>query len=197
MAQKSVEEIIAQLNFSDELLKLRQILLETELTETVKWGMPVYTVHGQNIVGIGVFKTYFGLWFYQGAMLDDPASVLINAQEGKTKALRQWRMHSARDIKTGTIKKYIREAIMNAREGKQISIAKAKVTYPKIDGALAELLATSKNLKTAFGKLSPAKQAEYARYVLEAKRETTKQSRIEKIRPLILEGKGLNDKYRK
>jgi uncharacterized protein YdeI (YjbR/CyaY-like superfamily) len=39
-------------------------------------------------VGIGGFKSYFGLWFHQGALLTDKAGVLINAQEGRTKALR-------------------------------------------------------------------------------------------------------------
>ena len=40
------------------------------------------------------------------------------------------------------------------------------------------------------------KRKEYAAYVIEAKREETKVKRLEKIKPMILEGIGLNDKYR-
>ena len=32
-------------------------------------------------------RTYFGAWFYQGVFLKDKHDKLINAQEGKTKAL--------------------------------------------------------------------------------------------------------------
>ena len=65
------------------LKKLRKILNATELEETVKWGGPCYTYEGKNVVGLGSFKSYVGLWFHQGALLKDEAKVLINAQEGK------------------------------------------------------------------------------------------------------------------
>jgi uncharacterized protein YdeI (YjbR/CyaY-like superfamily) len=68
------------------------------MTETVKWGVPVYTIEGKNIVGIAGFKAYVGLWFFQGAMLKDKKKKLINAQDGKTKALRQCRLNSVKEI---------------------------------------------------------------------------------------------------
>ena len=61
--------------------------METELLETIKWGVPVYTLNDKNVLGMGAFKSYVGIWFFQGAFLDDPQKKLINAQEGKTKAL--------------------------------------------------------------------------------------------------------------
>ena len=70
------------------------------LEETVKWGGPVYVADGKNIVGLGAFKSYFALWFFQGALLADQEKVLVNAQEGRTKALRQWRFENKREIKT-------------------------------------------------------------------------------------------------
>ena len=93
--------------WQEELVRLREILCSTPLTEEVKWGGPCYTWNGKNIVGIGAFKSYFGLWFHQGALLKDDKKVLINAQEGKTRALRQWRMTSSADIKPGVIKRYV------------------------------------------------------------------------------------------
>ena len=70
-----------------------------------------YTWKGKNVVGIGGFKSYFGLWFFDGASLEDDKGVLINAQPGKTKSLRQWRMTSAKEIKPAAIKRYVKEAM--------------------------------------------------------------------------------------
>lgn len=93
-----------------EAEKLRAILLASGLEETVKWGGPVYMAHGKNVVGLAAFKSYFGLWFFEGARLADKDGVLVNAQEGKTKALRQWRMTNAADIRASAIKAYVKEA---------------------------------------------------------------------------------------
>jgi len=68
------------------------------MTETIKWSAPVYTFEGKNLVGLGAFKSYVGLWFFQGSLLNDKKKKLINAQEGKIKALRQWRFNSVKEI---------------------------------------------------------------------------------------------------
>ncbi len=98
-----------------EAEKLRAILLACGLDETVKWGGPVYTAEGRNVVGLAAFKSYFGLWFFDGARLADKQGVLVNAQEGKTKSMRQWRMTKASDIKPAAIKAYVKEALALAR----------------------------------------------------------------------------------
>ena len=110
--KKTVDDYLANAkNWPDELRQVREILLSTGLTETIKWGAPVYTnADGKNVVGIGGFKSYFGLWFFEGAALEDKEEVLINAQPGKTKMLRQWRMTSADEIRAAVIKKYVKEA---------------------------------------------------------------------------------------
>ena len=66
-------------------------MLSSEMEETVKWGMPVYMVDGEIVTGLGSFKSYAGIWFYQGALLKDKHKKLINAQENKTNAMRQMR----------------------------------------------------------------------------------------------------------
>ncbi|NJO87983.1 MAG: DUF1801 domain-containing protein, partial [Chloroflexia bacterium] len=92
---KSIEEYIENNpQWGKELTQLISIVRETGLEETIKWGAPTYTFNGKNIVGLGAFKSYVGLWFHQGALLADPEKKLINAQEGTTKALRQWRFNS-------------------------------------------------------------------------------------------------------
>jgi uncharacterized protein YdeI (YjbR/CyaY-like superfamily) len=193
--QKSVNEIIERLNFSEELRLLREIVLSTELEETVKWGMPAYTYNGKTLIGIGSFKAHFGVWFHQGALLKDAHGKLINAQEGKTKALRQWRMTSAADIQKRILRSYILETIQNEKDDVRIGSAKPIKKAPKYPPMLKEALDGAPKFKAAFTQLTPGKQREYCSYISEAKREATKHSRIEKIKPMVLKGIGLNDKY--
>ena len=122
---RTVDEYIEDAGiWKDELKHLRSILQATELEEDVKWDGPCYTYGGKNVVGMAGFKSYFGLWFHQGALLKDQKKFLINAQEGRTKALRQWRMQTAKDIKPAIIKNYVKEAIKLAEEGKKIAPAR-------------------------------------------------------------------------
>ena len=191
----TVEDFIAgQTAWSKELSRLREVLLSTGLEETVKWGAPCYTLNGKNVVGIGAFKSYFGLWFFQGALLDDQAGVLINAQAGKTKAMRQWRMQSAKEIKARTIKPYVKEAIEKLESGQEIKPERAKPI--RIPEELESALAKDARARTAFEQLTRGRRREYAEYIADAKREATKQRRLEKILPMIAAGKGLNDRYR-
>lgn len=173
---------------------LHQILSKSELVETKKWGMPVFTYQGKNVVGYAGMKTHFALWFYNGVFLSDPYQVLINAQEGKTKALRQWRFESTEEIDEAKILEYIKEAIENEKAGKAWKPEKSAAM--EIPALMQEKLDTDAELKTAFENFTPFKQKEFIEYISEAKREATQVSRLEKIAPMILQGIGLNDKYR-
>jgi len=178
-----------------ELRSLRKVLLSTELEETIKWGMPYYTWSGKNIVGMSGFKSYFGLWFTQGVFLKDKAGVLINAQDGTTKALRQWRMSSKDEIKPKLIKSYLQEAIEIAKAGKSIAPARNKIFV--VPPELTLEMTNNASLKSSFENLSQSQKREYSEHINSAKREETKARRLTKIIPMILSGAGLNDKYRK
>ncbi len=180
----------------EELDALKSILAKTPLFETTKWGGPTYTHKGKNVVGLGAFKNYVGLWFFNGLALKDEAKVLMNAQEGVTKSLRQWRFTSKDEILNfeKEILNYIEEA-MNLVD---LGIAVKPQRKPEIKSALIEDLCKSDaDFTNAISKLTPGKKREYLEYVESAKREETKIARLEKIRPMILSGAGLNDKYKK
>lgn len=178
-----------------ELKTLRKILLSCDLAEEVKWGAPCYTYKGKNVVGLSGFKSYFGLWFHQGALLKDEDKVLINAQEGKTKALRQWRMTSTKDIKATVIKRYVKESIDQFAAGNEIK--SDRNTAVVVPAELTAALRRSKGATVAFKELRTGLQREYAEYISSAKRDDTKQKRIDKVLPMITAGIGLNDKYRR
>jgi uncharacterized protein YdeI (YjbR/CyaY-like superfamily) len=180
-------------SWSEELEFLKSIIAKTELIETSKWGGCVYVLDNKNVVGIGGFKNYFTIWFFNGVFLKDETKVLVNAQEGVTKSLRQWRFTSKDDVNESLVLEYIQEAIENEKRGIKIRKAEVTIEMPEIFQKELEL---NKNLKEAFLKFSPYKQKEFLEYIALAKREETKRSRIEKIKPMILENIGLNDKYR-
>lgn len=184
--------------FKTAVANLRALIVETGLEETYKWSFPTYTWNNKNVVAIGKFKKHFGIWFFNGALLKDPYKVLQNAQEGKTKAMRHWKFYDVGEIEPERIEQYILEAIENQKKG--IQIRPSKKSYSSKQLVFPELLENALNnnpkVKIAFEALSPAKQREYGAYIEEAKMEKTKLSRLAKILPFILEGKGLNDKYR-
>lgn len=181
-------------NWSKELELVSSIINKLPLEKTIKWGAEVFTYNEKNVVSYGGFKNYFMLWFFNGVFLEDKYKVLVNAQEGKTKSLRQWRFTSIAEIDEKKITEYIYEAIEIEKKGLKISPEKF------VEIPVSELLEiefkNDKNLKSAFAKLTPGKQKEYIIYINEAKQEATKLKRIEKIKPMILQGIGLNDKYK-
>ncbi|MFY0604387.1 MAG: YdeI/OmpD-associated family protein [Flavobacteriaceae bacterium] len=182
-------------SWSNELTILRSILLALPVDETIKWGAPTYTFKGKNIVGLAAFKNYCGLWFFQGMLLKDSDKVLMNAQEGKTKAMLQWRFYTLDDIDTKLVKEYVLEAIENQKAGKIIK--PQRNTKPLvIPEQLQVALDNNTALKEKFESFTLSHKREYANYISEAKKEATKLSRLEKVIPMILEKKGLHDKYR-
>ncbi len=178
-----------------ELELLRTTLLSTKMEETIKWGAPTYVYKGKNVVGLAAFKNYCGLWFFQGSLLKDSHKVLMNAQEGKTKAMLQWRFFTLDDIDVKLIKTYVLEAKQNVDEGKEIKPDRTKkeLIIPEL---LQNTLNTNADFKSQFETFTLSKKREYADYISEAKREATKQKRLEKIIPMILNGVGLYDKYK-
>lgn len=178
----------------EELEKIATILNKTSLEIAIKWNAEVYTLKGKNVVSYGGFKNFFTIWFYNGVFLSDPYKVLVNAQEGKTKSLRQWRMTSADEIDEKKILEYVNEAIEIEKKGLKLSPEKFQAVA--IPEHLQSALDKNKDLKKSFEALTQGKQKEYNLYIDEAKQEATKIKRLEKIIPLILDNKGLNDKYK-
>jgi uncharacterized protein YdeI (YjbR/CyaY-like superfamily) len=177
----------------EELELLKSIISKTELIETTKWGGIVYTINNKNVIGIGGFKNFFTIWFFNGVFLQDQLNILVNANEGVTKALRQWRFTSINEINEKRILAYIKEAIANEKEGKSIKPTKKEI---KISDFFQNHLENDSLFSVAFHKFSPYKQKEFLEYIDSAKQEKTKITRFEKIKPFILDNIGLNDKYR-
>jgi len=196
MSVKSFEEYIEKHEYwKEELQQLREMLLSTELEETIKWGAPTYVIANKNVVALGAFKNHYALWFFNGALLQQNTKLLVNAQKEKTKALRQIRFKKEEELSISILKKYVEEAIQLQKAGKKILPQKNKTL--EIPMVLQEAFKKDIDLKAAFDKFTKSKQREFAEHIGNAKRETTKITRLQKCIPMIKEGNGLHDKYRK
>ena len=178
--------------WQEEIKKLRMIVLDCELTEELKWGCPCYTYKNSNIVLIHVFKEYCALLFFKGAMLKDTHSILVQQTEN-VQAARQIRFTNIREIVKleKTLKAHIYEAVEVERAGLKVNLKKTK-EY-KVPEEFQKKLDKNRALKTAFQALTPGRQRGYLLYFSAPKQTKTRESRIEKCMPQILNGKGLND----
>jgi len=177
--------------WQEEMEKLRMIILDCQLTEELKWGVPCYTFQKSNIVLIHVFKEYCELLFFKGALLNDADGILIQ-QTKNTQAGRQIRFTNVREIveMETILKAYIYEAIEVEKAGLKVNFKKNPEPIPEeFQNKLDEIPA----LKTAFDALTPGRQRAYILYFSAPKQSKTRESRVEKCMQQILNGKGLND----
>jgi uncharacterized protein YdeI (YjbR/CyaY-like superfamily) len=195
MSVTTVEEYIDKRPaWREALLQLRDLLLQLGLEETIKWASPVYTVKGKNVVGLAAFKDYYGLWFYQGAFLHDPDQRLVNAQVGKTRAMRQLRFESLEALDLELAARFIEDAIRNESAG--LAIERRPAAAVRLPGLLSEALSDDPQLAAQFRSLTLGRQREYAEHIGSAKREETCRRRLNTAIPLIMAGRGLHDQYR-
>jgi uncharacterized protein YdeI (YjbR/CyaY-like superfamily) len=174
-----------------ETVILRRICLGCGLTEELKWGKPCYMFEEHNVVIIQGFKEYCALMFTKGALLKDPKGILKRIGE-HTQAARQARFAGVQEIADvePTLKAYIKEAVEAEKAGLEVVLKKNPVPMPK---ELHDKLESFPALKTAFYALTPGRQRGYIYYIATAKQSATRESRIEKCKRRILEGKGLED----
>jgi uncharacterized protein YdeI (YjbR/CyaY-like superfamily) len=179
----------------EEMTRLRAIVLSCDLTEELKWGKPCYTVDGKNVVLIIGFKEYCSLLLGKGALLKDPKGILVKAGEN-TQSARQIRFTSLGQIVDlePALKAYIREAVEVEKAG--LEVVYKPISERPIPGELQRKWEEMPDLKTAFKALTPGRQRAYLMHFSEPKQAKTRESRIEKCIPQILQGKGLNEEYR-
>ena len=171
---------------------LRELVLDCKLTEELKWGCPCYALDKSNIVLIHGFKDYCALLFMKGVLLKDPKKILIQQTENVQSA-RQIRFTNLKEIEKlkTTLKTYIKEAIELEKAGLKVELKKP--TEFKMAEEFKTALSEMPELKKAFYALTPGRQRGYLLYFSSAKQSKTREARVEKYIPYILDGKGLED----
>jgi uncharacterized protein YdeI (YjbR/CyaY-like superfamily) len=176
-----------------EMTALRELVLETELDEELKWYQPCYTCEGKNVVIIGKLKDSCVLSFFKGALLADSEGVL-EAPGPNTQSGRVIRIRSVDDVQrlAPSIRTFLKEAIANEKAGR--TVAFKSIAEREIPAELEEQFARVKGLRTAFEALTPGRRRAYLMHFTSAKQSSTRTARIERATPDIFEGKGLGER---
>lgn len=169
---------------------LRKIVMDTGLTETIKWGVPVYMHQGKNVITVNALKDSANIGFFKGALLTDPKQLL--QQQGNIQFARIIRFYDTGEIVKlkGILKKYILEAIAIEESDRKVVTKKNPEPIPN---ELLDAFDDDPALKTAFYKLTPGRQRGYIIHISSAKQSQTRISRIGKYRNQILQGLGMHD----
>lgn len=179
-------------SWKDEMLLLRNILLDCGLTEELKWKHPCYTVNGKNVVMIGGFKEYCALMLFKGSLLMDDAKLLVvpGSNSDATRQIRFANTESIRKLEK-LIKQYMFEAMEVEKAGKKVKVKSvSEMSFP---AELMEKFESDKLFKEAFESLTPGRQKGYLIHFNGAKQSATRRNRIEKYSERILKGKGIDD----
>lgn len=179
-------------HWQKEFKKLRTIILGCNLVEELKWGHPCYSYKGKNVVLMHGFKEYCALLFMKGSLLKDNKKILIQ-QTPNVQVARQIRFTNLKEIEKleKIIKQYVFEAIELEKAGVKVELKKtAEFNMPE---EFENKLKKNAALKKAFQALTPGRQRGYLLYFSSAKQAKTREERVEKYIPKILNGKGLDD----
>ncbi len=160
--EKVTTYIQKRTQWSDQLLQLRSVFQKTELKEEVKWGTPTYTLNGKPLAGMAGFKSHFAIWFHQGVFLKDSGKKRINAQEGTTRGLRQWRFETGDGIDADLVLDYLHESIENCLAGKEIKPQRKKGL--NIPPYLKAAFKANSKFENTFTNLTPGKQRKLSTY---------------------------------
>ena len=172
------------------LEQLRQLLLGTELNEERKWGVPVYTLNGKNVILLGVFNDSCVISFIKGSLMKDPEGILElpgpNSHEGRI--IRFTKIEDLEKL-ISHLPQYIKDAIEIEKSGKKPRIpVRGGMEIPE---ELTQKFKEHEGLEKAFFALSPGRQRGYLIHFTGAKQVETRLSRIEKCVEKIMAGKGM------
>ncbi len=178
--------------WQEELIQLRKIALSTQLTETIKWGVPCYVFEESNIVLLGSFKAFCSISLFKGNLMGDPNGILLKPGENShiARMIKFSHLDQIRELEP-MIKAYIVEAIEIEKAGLKPALDKSvALEFPE---ELLQILDQDAAFKAAFTALTPGRQRGYNLFFTAAKQPATRITRIEKYRQQILDGKGIND----
>ncbi|MCC7503360.1 MAG: YdeI/OmpD-associated family protein [Flavobacteriales bacterium] len=178
--------------WKEAFAKLRELAMDSGLTDELKWGHPCYTLKGKNVFLMHGFNDYCALLFHKGALLKDDHGILVQ-QTANVQSARQIRFTSLKEIVklAPVLRSYMQEAITVEKAGLKVALKETKEF--DIPEEFAAKLKAMPALKKAFQALTPGRQRGYLLHFASAKQVKTREARIEKHIERILEGKGIDD----
>lgn len=158
--------------------------------ETLKWGVPHFTISGQNLAGMAAFKEHatFGFWRDE-EVTGSPRDTGAMGNMG--------RLASLADLPSNeTMAVLIKKAAALCAEGKPKRPPPKPKAALDLPDDLRVALKADAAAQAHWDAFSPGKRRDYIEWVIEAKREETRAKRIETIAAQVAEGKDRNWKYK-
>jgi uncharacterized protein YdeI (YjbR/CyaY-like superfamily) len=193
MTHSEVDAYLAGLDrWKEELTELRALVLSCGLEEHWKWRQPCYTAHGKNVLILGSFKDSCVLSFINGSALLDPHGWLVkpgpHTQHGRY--IRFTDAHTVRE-RADELRACIFEAADLAVRGAAGAREPSGQIAPPEE--LTQTFAEDSLYEAAFAALTPGRQRAYLMHFTASDTPATRQTRIDRLRPRIMAGKGMTD----
>ena len=167
-----------------------------DLEEGWKWSMPFFMYRGKILCSMASFKNHCSFGFWLHSEMSDPHGIFERSKEGGMGSL--GKITSMDDLpKREQLGAYILEAMVLIEHGtipRELN-PKFKKPLAEIPIELSELLKANPKAKAVFESFPPSHQREYINWITEAKREETKQRRLQQTIENLLEGKSKDWKY--
>ena len=172
-----------------------------ELTEDIKWSHPFYLLDGKPFANMAAFKAHCSLGFWRSGKPIAEAAAQASASP-RERAMGQFgRLESVADLPSAAaLRKVVvdaKAAFLAAQESRAAAPPAPRTAReaPAVPDDLAAALRASRPAQKAFAAFTPSQQREYVDWIVEAKREATRESRIAQAVEWIAEGKTRNWKY--
>jgi uncharacterized protein YdeI (YjbR/CyaY-like superfamily) len=194
---KRVDAYIAKAApFAQPILKhLRALMHEAcpAVEETIKWNTPHY-MHQGMMCATAAFKGHCHLGFWKGELI-------FAEEKGKDGASAREKLREITSLADlpgdDVLRGYFRQAAALNEAGVKVPAPKRSAEKKELVVPEFLLTALQKNKKAlaAFEAFSYSHKKEYVEWVAEAKREETRQKRIETMMKWLVEGKSRHWKY--
>jgi uncharacterized protein YdeI (YjbR/CyaY-like superfamily) len=183
-------------DFAQPILRhLRELVHEAcpEAQETMKWSAPHFLYRDALLCSMVSFKEHLGFGFWHQGM----EKIIGDLAQGEESARGSFgRIASRSDLPDDkTLRRFIAAAmrlIESGAPGRPVVKPKATLAVPE---DLAGALKKNKKAASAFEKFPPSHRREYIEWIIEAKRDETRQKRLATTIEWLAEGKSRNWKY--
>lgn len=157
-----------------------------EAVETIKWGMPHFTLDGKILAGMASFKAHAAL-MVEGA---GERRGMDGGGMGHYGKLKSFAEMPSDEVLAGQLRAAAERIRSGVRAPAARKPAKPEIAMPDdLAGAL------SVGARAFFDSLTPAQRREYLEWIVEAKRPETRTKRIATAAEWLAEGKKRNWKY--
>lgn len=148
--------------------------------EAIKWGMPAFLYQGRLLCGMAAFKAHATLGFW-------PRERVTAA--GATAMGQYGRLQTLADLPDAdAFAAQLQRSLQHIASGVPALKHAPRAPLP-MPAAFAQALASASAAKITFDALAPGYQRDYLEWIVEAKRDSTRQQRIDQAIAWLAEGK--------